>query len=100
MQKDITAILAQNDRAFYKNNMISKNELEKRVTPYLEKYNITFSSFLAEETVRRIASRKKARQMEKVSMIATILVMILGLYAVGYSEGQVHQAEILAYNYR
>jgi hypothetical protein len=57
--------------------MISKNELEKRVTPYLEKYNITFSSFLAEERVRRIASRKKARRIEKVSMIATILVFIL-----------------------
>lgn len=100
MQKDITAIRAQNDRSFYKNNMISKNELEKRVTPYLEKYNITFSSFLAEETVRRISSRKKARQMEKVSMITTILVIILGLYAVGASEAEVHQAEILAYNYR
>lgn len=77
MKKDSTAIRASNDRAFYNNNMISKAELEKRVTPYLEKYNFTFSSFLAEDTVRRISSRKKARQMEKVSMIATILVMIL-----------------------
>ena len=80
--------------------MISKNELEKRVTPYLEKYNITFSSFLAEETIKRIASRKKARRIEKASIFVTILVMIIGLYAVGASEAKVQQAEILAYNYR
>lgn len=77
MKKDIVTVRAKNDRSFYHNHMISRAELETRVTPYLEKYNITFSSFLAEETVRRISSRKKARQMEKVSMIATILVMIL-----------------------
>lgn len=100
MQKDILHIRAKNDRTFYRNNMISKWELETRVQPYLQKYNMTFSSFLTEDTLRRIASRKNKRRMEKAQIIGMVFIMILGLYAVGESEAEVRDAQILAYNYR
>jgi len=98
MKKDNIIIRAINDRAFYNNRMISRHELENRVQPYLQKYNITFSAFLTEDTVRRIASRKNNRRIEKAKVIGMVFIMILGLYAVGASEKEVRQAEILAYN--
>lgn len=100
MKKENIIIRAINDRAFYNNRMISRHELENRVQPYLQKYNITFSSFLSEEALRRIASRKNKRRIEKAQIIGMVFIMILGLYAVGETDKEVHQAEILAYNYR
>lgn len=100
MKQDIIITRALNDRTFYRNNLISKRELETRVEPYLQKYNMTFSSFLTEETVRRIASRKNKRRIEKAQIIGMVFIMILGLYAVGESEAEVRDAQILAYNYR
>lgn len=99
MKNDIIITRAINDRSFYRKNLISKHELEKRVQPYLQKYNITFSTFLTEETLRRIASRKNKRRMEKAQVLAMVFIMILGLYAVGESEAEVREAQILAYNY-
>lgn len=100
MKQDIIITRAINDRNFYRNNLISKHELETRVQPYLQKYNMTFSSFLTEDTLRRIASRKNKRRMEKAQIIGMVFIMILGLYIVGASENEVRQAEILTYNYQ
>lgn len=100
MKQDIIITRATNDRSFYRKNLISKHELEKRVQPYLEKYNMTFSTFLTEDTLRRIASRRNKRRMEKAQIIGMVFIMILGLYAVGESEAEVCDAQILAYNYR
>lgn len=100
MKQDIIITRALNDRTFYRNNLISKRELETRVEPYLQKYNMTFSSFLTEETVRRIASRKNKRRIEKAQIIGMVFIMILGLYAVGETEAEVRDAQILVYNYR
>lgn len=99
MKRDIIITRAINDRSFYNNRMISKLELEKRVQPYLEKYNITFSAFLTEDTVRRIASRRNKRKIEKAKVLAMVFIMILGVYMVGESDREVREAEILAYNY-
>ncbi len=98
MKQDIIITRATNDRAFYRKNLISKQELETRVQPYLQKYNMTFSSFLTEETVRRIASRRNKRRMEKAQIIGMVFIMILGLYTVGSTEAEVRDAQILAYN--
>lgn len=76
MQKDILHIRAKNDRTFYENRMISKHELEKRVQPYLKEYNISFTSFLTENTIRNIAGRKTKRRIEKLQTIAIIAFMI------------------------
>ena len=100
MKQDIIITRAINDRTFFRKNLISKRELETRVQPYLQKYNMTFSSFLTEDTLRRIASRKNKRRMEKAQIIGMVFIMILGLYAVGESEAEVRDAQILAYNYR
>lgn len=82
MTRDNIIIRAINDRAFYNNRMLSKHELEKRVQPYLEKYNMTFSTFLTEDTVRRISSRKNKRMIEKAQLIGMVFIMILGLFIV------------------
>lgn len=98
MKQDIIITRALNDRTFFRKNLISKRELETRVQPYLQKYNMTFSSFLTEDTLRRIASRKNKRRMEKAQIIGMVFIMIIGLYAVGESEAEVRDAQILAYN--
>ena len=100
MKQDIIITRAINDRTFFRKNLIYKRELETRVQPYLQKYNMAFSSFLTEDTLRRIASRKSKRRMEKAQIIGMVFIMILGLYAVGESEAEVRDAQILAYNYR
>lgn len=100
MKQDILITRATNDRTFYRKNLISRRELESRVQPYLEKYNMTFSGFLTEETLRRIASRKSKRRIEKAQIIGMVFAMILGFYVVGQADTEVHQAEVLAYNYR
>lgn len=61
---------------------------------------MTFSSFLTEETLRRIASRKSKRRIEKAQIIGMVFAMILGFYIVGQADTEVYQAEVLAYNYR
>lgn len=69
MKKDIIAISAINNRAFYRKGLISKHVLESRVQVYLKNNNMTFSDFLVEDTIRRISSRKNKKRIENAKVV-------------------------------